>query len=244
MAAPLIEAHYTFAFLTKDVAGNPELQGEAYEFIRNGNQGILLADFPLRDLTNPDIRCNVGGEQAGTAKTFTAEAGTSLGFQFLSPSSQMHPGPAGVYMSKAPAAVSDYDGSGDWFKIHEESVKDDLSLLGAEAWTTFEKLGVNFTIPKDVPAGEYLIRVEHIGLQRVPTGEAEFYVSCAQIKVTGGGTGKPEPLVKIPGYLNADDPGLKYDMFSATRPDYRTIVPGPDVWPAPAPAKKSKSKRT
>ncbi|CAG8978041.1 hypothetical protein HYALB_00000711 [Hymenoscyphus albidus] len=33
-------------------------------------------------------------------------------------------------------------------------------------------------------------------------------------------------------------------MFAPNNPDYRTIVPGPDVWSAPAPTKKSKSKRT
>ncbi|CAG8978040.1 hypothetical protein HYALB_00000710 [Hymenoscyphus albidus] len=167
MAAPLIEAHYGFAVLTKMSLEKLKLKG-AY----------------TNNITDKEIRCNVGGEQAGddqggTTKTFTAEAGTSLGFKMLL-TSGMHPGPASVYMSKAPAAVSDYDGSGDWFKIHEESViSDESPMRSVETWTTFDKTQVNFTIPKDVPDGEYLVRIEHIGLQHVPAGPAEFYISCA-----------------------------------------------------------------
>ncbi|KAF7591400.1 hypothetical protein BBP40_001561 [Aspergillus hancockii] len=35
-----------------------------------------------------------------------------------------HPGPALVYMSKAPTTDKEYQGDGEWFKIHQESVCD------------------------------------------------------------------------------------------------------------------------
>jgi hypothetical protein len=71
------------------------------------------------------------------------------------------------------------------------------------------------TIPKNTPSGEYLLRIEHIALhQASQAGGAQFYISCAQISVTGGGSGTPGPLVSIPGVYNANDPGIKVNIYS------------------------------
>ncbi|TEB22927.1 hypothetical protein FA13DRAFT_1466304 [Coprinellus micaceus] len=78
------------------------------------------------------------------------------------------------------------------------------------------------TIPKSVPSGEYLVRMEHIGLHQ--TGHPEVFMSCAQIKVVNGGTGKP-PMVEIPGYLSKDDPSLIVDIYWPVPTSYE--VPGP-----------------
>jgi hypothetical protein len=40
----------------------------------------------------------------------------------------------------------------------------------------------------------------------------QVYTSCAQINITGGGTGTPEPLVPIPGAYNITDPAFQYDL--------------------------------
>ena len=46
----------------------------------------------------------------------------------------------------------------------------------------------------------YLVRIEHIALHAASTFQgAQFYLSCAQVKVTNGGSGTPGPLVAIPG---------------------------------------------
>ena len=58
------------------------------------------------------------------------------------------------------------------------------------------------TIPKNTPPGEYLARIEQIALH-LGTGVPEIFVSCAQIKVTGSGTGNPSK-VSIPGYIKAN----------------------------------------
>ena len=48
---------------------------------------------------------------------------------------------------------------------------------------------VNFTVPAATPNGEYLFRVEHIGLHVAQsTGGAQFYISCGQVTVSGSGT--------------------------------------------------------
>lgn len=80
---------------------------------------------------------------------------------------------------------------------------------------------MTFTIPKNTPSGDYLFRVEHIALHVAQsTGGAQFYLSCGQITVTGGGSGTPGPLVAFPGAYSASDPGILIDI-------YYPVVSGP-----------------
>ena len=75
---------------------------------------------------------------------------------------------------------------------------------------------VSFTVPKNLPSGQYvqarhlsifaliliryLVRMEALALHVAETfGGAQWYISCGQINVTGGGSGTPGPLVSIPG---------------------------------------------
>lgn len=47
-----------------------------------------------------------------------------------------------------------------------------------------DKKSVEFTIPKNVPSGKYLVRVESIALHQAQNvGGAQMYLSCAQIEV-------------------------------------------------------------
>lgn len=79
----------------------------------------------------------------------------------------------------------------------------------------------SFVLPKSTPDGEYLVRVENLALHIATTDGreccpsfalspsscgrlAEFYVSCAQVKVVEGGEGTPGPLVSIPGMYNGN----------------------------------------
>lgn len=87
---------------------------------------------------------------------------------------------------------------------------------------------VYVTIPKSLPSGDYLLRVEHIGLDSAMFPGAEFFVSCAQITVTGGGSGNPGPLVSFPGAYSPTDPGIKYNIWAPFPTSY--TLPGPAVW--------------
>ena len=70
------------------------------------------------------------------------------------------------------------------------------------------------TVPKSLPAGSYLLRIEHIALHQASTlNGAQFYISCAQVKVTGGGSGTPSPLVSFPGAYKNTDPGIKVNIY-------------------------------
>lgn len=87
---------------------------------------------------------------------------------------------------------------------------------------------MNFTLPENIPSGNYLVRVESIALhQAQSTGGAQFYIACAQVTVAGGGDGKPGPLVPFPGAYKANDAGL----FFANYPVPTSYAPpGPQVW--------------
>lgn len=87
------------------------------------------------------------------------------------------------------------------------------------------------TVPSATPDGDYLLRVEHIALHMaMQANKAQFYLSCTQIRVTGGGSGTPGPLVALPGAYKSNDPGILVNLNNyVTAPDsYQP--PGPAVW--------------
>lgn len=58
------------------------------------------------------------------------------------------------------------------------------------------------------------MRAEHIALHSAgSSGGAQFYISCAQINVTGGGAGTPGPLVAFPGAYKPTDPGIMINIY-------------------------------
>ncbi len=107
-----------------------------------------------------------------------------------------------------------WDGKGEvWFKIYAEKA---ISSGGQLSWASLNKGSVSVTIPKSLPSGDYLLRVEHIALHMASSvGGAQFYISCAQVKVSGGGSGSPSPLVSFPGVYKSSDPGIKVNIYSA-----------------------------
>jgi hypothetical protein len=79
-------------------------------------------------------------------------------------------------MSKAPTGnVQEYEGDGDWFKIWETTLCDESADLTKEAWCAYGMSQFEFKIPADTPAGEYLVRAEHVGLHGAQNNEAEFF---------------------------------------------------------------------
>ncbi|KAG9098425.1 hypothetical protein FRC06_006402, partial [Ceratobasidium sp. 370] len=131
----------------------------------------------ITDVTSTDFRCNAGGLTSGsTTSTATVAAGSTVGFQADIPLS--HPGPTQVYLGKVPSGqtAATWDGSGaNWFKIY--ALGADFST-GALAWPSSNKQTFTFKIPSGVPAGNYLLRIEHIALHGASSaGGAQFYAS-------------------------------------------------------------------
>ena len=96
-----------------------------------------------------------------------------------------------------------------------------LLIQAPDEYTT-----VNATIPTDTPSGDYLLRVEQIALH-VPN-KPQIYLACSQVKITGGSSGTPGPLVALPGAYKNNDPAIFLNLASVTAGSY--VGPGPTVW--------------
>lgn len=143
-----------------------------------------------------------------------------------------HYGPVMVYMSKVEDAAT-ADGSSGWFKVYEDSWASNPTGGdgGADFWGVKDMNNccglVNVPIPADIPAGDYLVRAEVIALHVASgAGGAQFYMSCYQITVSGGGSASPE-LVNFPGAYDASDPGILVNIHA---PLETYIAPGPTVY--------------
>ena len=156
LAAPLVHGHYIFSQLIV----NDQAIGSDYTYIRK-NTNTYMPSFTQDVVNSPNLICNEGAQNAA-AETYDVKAGDKIGFKLSFNEFIEHPGPAFVYMSKAPGDVASYDGTGDWFKAYENGVTGSASE--DTNWGTWQKDRIEFTIPADVPDGEYLVRVSWICL--------------------------------------------------------------------------------
>ena len=191
-AVPQAFGHYIFDKLILN--GQPTGQ---WEYVRK--LASSQSNSPIFDVTSPDIRCMPGGLESGpTTGVASVKAGDTVGFTVNS--NMGHPGPATAYMSKATGNVTAYQGDGDWFKIWDAGVKTFATDGQQLTWVTDGVTQVSFKIPTAIEDGEYLLRMEHIATHEAGrVGGAQFYISCAQISVTGGAGGSPSPVGKFPG---------------------------------------------
>jgi hypothetical protein len=176
LLAPLTEAHYIFNRL---IVNGANIGGE-YAYVRKNSNSYNPA-FPSELMNSNDLRCNKGAK-AGGVPTYTVKAGDKLGFKLFNNEFIEHPGPGFVYISKAPGAVADYDGSGDWVKVMENGLCNPSSPGNDGSWCSWQKDRLEWTIQKNIPAGEYLVRVEHIGLHEGHVGKAQFYIECCMLQ--------------------------------------------------------------
>ena len=86
--------------------------------------------------------------------------------------------------------------SGSFFKVAEDGYSGTVASWGTEI------LNANcgkkaFTVPASIAAGDYLVRAEVLALHS-GAGNQQPYVSCFQVRVTGGGSANPAG-VSFPG---------------------------------------------
>ena len=87
-------------------------------------------------------------------------------------------------MAKAPSNVNGWAGDGNvWFKVYEIPMKTDG---GKSISFPAENLaGVSFPLPKSLPSGQYLVRMEAIALHVASSfGGAQFYVRTQLLSET------------------------------------------------------------
>ncbi|THU86950.1 glycoside hydrolase family 61 protein A [Dendrothele bispora CBS 962.96] len=215
-----VSAHYTFPDLIVNGA-------KTADWVNVRMTDNHYTNGPVTDVTSAAFRCYTEETQA-TAQTIQVAAGSDLGIAVSDAQGIYHPGVVNIYMAKAPGDVTSWDGSGDvWFKVHEvTAVTDGGTSITFPAQNV---PSVSFTIPENLPSGQYLVRMEAIALHAASTfGGAQFYISCGQVEVTGGGSGTPGPLVSIPGVYTGNEPGILLNIYYPVPATY--TQPGPAVW--------------
>ncbi|KAK4241989.1 glycosyl hydrolase family 61-domain-containing protein [Achaetomium macrosporum] len=225
-----VSAHYTFDKLLL----NDKQVGGDNTYIRkhsNGYMPIKFKNIPSGSISplDADFACNKGA--TGAAQVITVKAGDKIGLrQAFGANGIQHPGPSQIYI--APVNDAKKDKGSDWYKIHQSLIcrQGSPESLRTTAWCSWDENNVWGIIPATIPNGQYLLRAEHIGLHGAHDGQAEFYVSCAQIQVTGNtATSMPGTAVKFPGAYQAGDAALNFSLWG--RSTSYLVAPGPDVIP-------------
>ncbi|CAG8961004.1 hypothetical protein HYFRA_00002544 [Hymenoscyphus fraxineus] len=193
---------------------------------------------PVEDIEISDIQCGgyaKGGMVGSRPANLTAGpvgAGEIVKmFWDLWPDS--HVGPAMAYMARcANDDCKTFMPGTDavWFKI-KEAGREGTSNIWTDVTPLTKPGGVyEYTIPPCLQAGAYLVRHEIIalfGAEKYPG--AQFYPSCHQIQVTGGGSSTgPAEKVSFPGAYKPTDPGVVFKQPDGIPREY--TIPGPPVF--------------
>ncbi|KAI1845539.1 hypothetical protein JX265_011648 [Neoarthrinium moseri] len=216
--ASAVQAHYTFPAL---VAGGSSTS--KWQYVRKTTN--YQSNGPVTDVSSSQFRCYQLAPGNEGAETMTVAAGSTVGF--TADASVSHPGTLQFYMAKVPAGktAATWDGDGSvWFKIFSQGPNIAASGL---TWPSQGAKQVTAKIPECLAPGDYLLRVEHIALHSASAaGGAQFYISCAQLTVTGGGS-KTFSGVSFPGAYQATDPGIMLNIYYPVPKSY--TAPGPAV---------------
>ncbi|KAL0959162.1 hypothetical protein HGRIS_014447 [Hohenbuehelia grisea] len=187
---------------------------------------------PVKGAGNIAINC---GQNAVIAtQSLSANPGDKIEFDWAGGDGSNWPhntGPMLTYMASCGSVSCDKFNAinAKWFKIQQVGRKTD----GSGQWAQQDlmngaKAVVN--LPSNLAPGNYLIRHEIIALHLATSfGGAEFYPSCAQLKVGGSGSGSPNAneLVSLPGAYSDNDPGI-FDM-DTFNPSAKYTFPGPPI---------------
>ncbi|KAL2755661.1 glycoside hydrolase family 61 protein [Sodiomyces alcalophilus JCM 7366] len=198
-------AHYTFPAVT--IGGQSTSNWEVIRQTANHQ-----STGPIEDVSSRLMSCyelNTAGPWSDTG-VLDVQAGASVSFTSSPPI--FHPGPALAYLAKVPEGtdVTQWDASGAvWFKIWQ-----DEPTISSDSITfpTMDSPTIDFSLPSCLESGQYLLRVEHIALHSA--GAPQFYLSCAQINVSGGSGGyNPAGMLSFPGAYSLSDPGLSANIY-------------------------------
>lgn len=192
---------------------------------------------PVKDLSSPDLVCNVNGAKA--ASSFVkAAAGDTLTFEWFHDNrgddiiAASHKGPIITYI----APYTETNGASSiWTKI-AESGYDSSTKTWAVDKLIAAKGKYDFVLPAGLAAGKYLIRQEIIALHESDTAYnvnsargAQFYPSCVQVEVTGSGSAVPDQNFNFNTGYTYSDPGIVFNLYGSFT-SYQ--IPGPKVWSA------------
>ncbi|KAK4104077.1 lytic polysaccharide monooxygenase [Parathielavia hyrcaniae] len=197
---------------------------------------------PVQNVNSQDIVCGQSGSKSQTI--INVQGGDRIGawYQHViggaqfsgdpdNPIATSHKGPIMAYLAKVNNAASASHSGLQWFKIWHNGFD-----TGSRKWGVDNMINNNgwvyFNLPQCIAPGHYLLRVELLALHSAgKQGQAQFYISCAQINVSGGGSFSPSRTVSFPGAYSANDPGILVGIYgNKGQPDNGGrpyTVPGP-----------------
>ncbi|CAE6473838.1 unnamed protein product, partial [Rhizoctonia solani] len=246
-AAALVAGHGPVTDVKINGVHYPGTQGNDQSPVRGlpNDRGFVH----YQDVNKPEIACSSAGN---TPRTLTPEvpAGGQVGVRWGGdggPDKKQWPhpeGPAIAYLASCNGKCSEFDPTNaQFFKISQEGLDaskqpnqngNDHLPWGQGMWAQnriqYEDSWNFVTIPKDIKAGEYLLRHELISLHAAhDRGQgAQYYPACIQIKVTGGGNSTPAttPATQLytadDGIVDIYKPADKHGIAAS---DYK--IPGP-----------------
>lgn len=244
MGAAVVEAHAT----VWGVWVNGAFQGDGRnQYIRSPPN-----NNPVKDVRTTAINCNVNNRVV--PKTVSIKAGDTYTVEWYHDNrnddiiAASHKGPHTFYIASAST-----NGNGAvWTKLCEDG-------LSGGRWAVDRIIAnqgkISCAIPSWVAPGDYLIRAEIIALHEGETSYlannargAQFYPSCAQVKVTSGGSTQPGQNYNFVGGYTATTPGILFNVYNSPT---SYPIPGPRPWspgsgeePAPDPEPQPTSSAT
>lgn len=216
------------------VSVNGEDQGDGRDkYIRTP-----ATNDPVRDLQSPNLVCNTNGGRA--APSFVkAAAGDTLAFRWFhfkpsDPGDILDPSHKGAVLTYIAPFTEGNGAIPIWSKLAQQGFDGE--------WATIKMIPnggkVEFSLPKALAAGKYLIRQELLALHMAdfrgdtnPGRGAESYPSCVQVEVTGSGDALPDQDFDFNRGYKYDDPGLFFNIYV---PFDTYTPPGPPIWDAEA----------
>lgn len=233
----------TLSILTAAAVANAHFTMQ-YTWINGVDQGLNKyirvppSNNPVTDVTSTDLTCNVNGLSGAGVETATIAAGTNITLEWHQHAQRTgedaisagHKGPVQVYIASAASAgsASAFNGQGSvWTKIYSSGLINPATQEWATDIVNANNGRHSVIIPASLPAGDYLIRGEIIALhvaQSYPG--AQFYIGCAQLKITNGGSAKP-PTIALPGAYKGSDPGITINIYNNLQ---SYTAPGGPVW--------------
>lgn len=124
-----------------------------------------------------------------------------------------HKGPITAWLARVNNAATSRTTGLRWFKISEQTFDRKTGvwavdkLIENDGWTFFR-------MPTCIAPGDYLLRVEVLALHSAyDRNGAQFYTSCANLRVTRGGRFRPSETFAIPGVYDQDDPAILINIY-------------------------------
>lgn len=232
--APLVNAH---GYMNAIVVAGKKYDGPVPN--NGGGQQFVIREVntvdPVKGSDNPGLSCGSGASPA--ALVADAAPGDVVGFEWANGEGGPwvhNTGPVMTYMASCGSgSCTSFDSSqAEWFKIDEKGRKDDGTWFMSN-YNDHPDAQLEVTLPTNLPAGEYLVRHELIGLHNaLSQGGAEFYPSCAQLRLSAPTKADAKlpsgnEVVTFPGGYSDTDPGILVpDVYN---PGASYTFPGPNV---------------